>query len=129
MGCGACANGCPTGAIRISTEGKRIIDGQKCDQCLLCVDACFYTALCRCGDRMQLPDVMEVVLKDKFYYKNSGGGITVSGGKPLLQSEFVATLLKECQTHGLHTAVDTTGNIPWKRIQEVIPYTNLFCGI
>ena len=124
-GCGACAKACPIGAIRISTKGERIIDWGKCDQCLLCVDACIFKALCRCGNPMQISEVMEAVLRDKLYYKNSGGGITVSGGEPLLQSNFVAALLKECKAQGLHTALDTTGHVPWKRIQEVIPHTDL----
>jgi len=124
-GCGACVRACPRGAIRLNHERQRVIDWIKCDQCLLCVDACIFKALCRCGDRMDTPDVIEAVLKDKLYYENSGGGITVSGGEPLLQSEFVADLLKECKSHGLHTALDTTGHVSWKRIQAVLPYTDL----
>jgi len=74
---------------------------------------------------MKLEDVYNEVLKDKIYYKNSAGGITVSGGEPLCQSEFVACLLQQCRREGLHTALDTTGHAPWERMREVLQHTDL----
>jgi len=123
-GCGACAQSCPQSAIRIGTHGRHI-DWDRCDQCLKCVDACQYGALARSGNKMGVEAVLEEVMRDRLFYKNSGGGITVSGGEPLLQSEFTGALLQACKIEGLHTAVDTTGYVAWSKIQQVAPWADL----
>jgi len=124
-GCGACAAVCPQGAIRITAEGVRQIDWGRCDRCLVCVDACAYNALQRCGEYREVREVLDEVLRDRPFYNNSGGGVTVSGGEPFLQSEFVLRLLRACKEEELHTAVDTTGHAPWEKIREAISYTDL----
>lgn len=124
-GCGACTEVCPNIAIRINAHGEREIDWDTCDQCLQCVDACAYGALARSGTLMNVEAVLEEVMSDQLFYKNSGGGITVSGGEPLLQNEFVAELLRVCKDEGLLTAVDTTGFVEWPKIQHVLPWTDL----
>lgn len=123
-GCGACVQVCPQGAIRIGPHGRRI-DWDMCDQCLLCVAVCRYGALAQSGDPKGVGEVLDEVLRDRLFYKNSGGGITVSGGEALVQSDFVAALLRECKKEGLHTTVDTTGYVPWSRIRQVAPWTDL----
>lgn len=124
-GCGACAASCPQGAIRITAHGGRDIDWHQCEQCLQCVDACMFGALIRSGEPMSIEKVFDEVLRDQLFYKNSGGGITVSGGEPLLQSGFVAALLKTSKAHGLHTAVDTTGYVAWSKIQSIVHWADL----
>ncbi|MBN2397686.1 MAG: glycyl-radical enzyme activating protein [Deltaproteobacteria bacterium] len=124
-GCGACAAVCPQGTIRISAKGVREIDWERCDQCLVCVDACVYGALHRCGEYREVREVLEEVLRDRPFYRNSGGGVTVSGGEPLSQSEFVVRLLKACREEGLHTAIDTTGHAPWPKIREAVSCADL----
>jgi len=124
-GCGACAAICPRGAIRISAKGVREIDWERCDQCLLCVDACTYNALNRCGEYRGVREALGEVLRDRPFYKNSGGGVTISGGEPLLQSEFVVRLLRACKEEGLHTAIDTTGYAPWQKIREAVSCADL----
>lgn len=123
-GCGACASLCPRGAISMNAGGREI-DWDKCRQCLLCVDACIYGALHRCGDEMTVAEVLEEVLSDRLFYKNSGGGITVSGGEPLLQSDFVAALMAASKREGLHTTIDTTGYTAWQKIRTVLPWVDL----
>lgn len=124
-GCGACAAVCPQEAIAISAEGGRQIDRGRCDQCLVCADVCAYNALQRCGEYRGIREVLDEVLRDRPFYNNSGGGATVSGGEPLSQSAFVIQLLRACREEGLHTAVDTTGHLPWEKIREAISYTDL----
>ena len=123
-GCGACASCCPKGAINMNAGGREI-DWDKCGQCLLCVDACRYEALHRCGEEKSVAEVLDEVLRDKLFYKNSGGGVTVSGGEPLLQSDFVSALLEACKKEGLHTTIDTTGYTTWQKIQAVLPWVDL----
>jgi len=125
-GCGACAALCSRGAISRNATGVREIDWDQCDQCLQCVDACIFGALHRCGEEMTVQTVLDEVLSDRLFYKNSGGGVTVSGGEPLLQSEFVAELLRSCKQEGLHTAIDTTGYVAWQNIQAVLSSVDLF---
>lgn len=78
------------------------------------------------GRNMTVNAVMEDVLQDIDFYKASGGGVTVSGGEPLLQSDAAAELCGELQKHGIHTILDTAGNVLWENIETVLPYTDCF---
>ena len=124
-GCGACVEACVEGAITISKEGGRRIDWNRCTQCLLCVDACIYDSLNTCGKYMGVKEVLDEVMKDEAFYKNSGGGITVSGGEALSQAVFVTHLLEECKREGLRTAIDTSGYAPWKEMKRVLGFADL----
>ncbi len=124
-GCGACKEICPKGAISLTEEGIRKIEWGKCNQCLLCVNACPYNALNICGTYMTVDEVLEEVLRDKDFYRNSGGGITVSGGEALTQNEFVTDLLKASKSEGLHTALDTSGYAPWEKLEKVLSFVDL----
>lgn len=123
--CGACVEACPQGAISITQETGRVIHRDQCDQCLVCVDSCLYGALVRCGTNMTVKEVLDEVLQDRVFYKNSGGGITVSGGEPLSQSAFVGALLAACKDEGLHTALDTSGHAPWRNMEPVLAFVDL----
>jgi len=122
--CGACLPACPRGAIRLQ-DGHRLIDRSICDNCLACVRHCIYQSLNICGKYLQMDDVIREILQDKAFYKNSGGGMTVSGGEPLGQAHFTQRLLQEGKKHSLHTALDTTGYAPWKTMERVLPYVDL----
>lgn len=123
-GCGACVIACPEGAIVFTTEGRKI-QWSKCNNCLRCVPSCLYNSLNRCGAFMTVEEVLDEVVKDEDFYRNSSGGVTVSGGEALWQSEFVAELLKACKIKGLHTALDTTGFSEWARFSKVLDFTDL----
>jgi pyruvate formate lyase activating enzyme len=122
--CGTCADVCETGAIRCD-EGAPIIDRQLCAACSLCVDACPGNALEISGMKMAVQDVVDEVLKDIPFYENSGGGVTVSGGEPLFQSDFTHNLLKECKSKGLHTCLDTSGHGSWDALNRILDHTDL----
>ncbi|MEJ2718479.1 MAG: glycyl-radical enzyme activating protein [Deltaproteobacteria bacterium] len=122
--CGACAEACPRGAIRIEESARRV-DWNRCDQCFECVDACLYGSLKVSGEYMTASSVLDEVRKDEAFYRNSGGGVTVSGGEPLSQGEFVAHLLELCKQEGFHTALDTTAYAPWPVMSKVLRHVDL----
>ncbi|MFX1444486.1 MAG: glycyl-radical enzyme activating protein [Promethearchaeota archaeon] len=124
-GCGACVKICPQGAISITQIGSRKIDWKKCNSCLLCVDSCLYHSLNRVGRYVTVREVIDEILKDTLFYKNSGGGVTVSGGEPLSQSRFVSDLLAECKKERLHTALETTGYGKWREMEKVLHFVDL----
>jgi pyruvate formate lyase activating enzyme len=78
------------------------------------------------GTEYTADELFRGVLADTDFYKASGGGITCSGGEPLMQAEFLADFLSLCKKAGLHTAVDTSGAVPWSKFEKVLPYTDLF---
>ena len=123
--CGACAQVCPEGAISLSREEGRRIDWARCTQCLECAEACLYESLNICGRYMEMEEVLEEIMKDETFYRNSGGGVTLSGGEALAQHEFTCRLLRACKEEGLHTALDTTGFAPWERVQKALECADL----
>lgn len=125
VACGQCASVCPTRAITLTeTEGRRI-SWDRCDQCLKCVEVCLYDSLTAIGKHMRVEDILEEVEKDRIFYKNSSGGVTISGGEPLQQSEFVYELLQALKQHELHTALDTSGCAPGEVFDRLLPYVDL----
>ncbi|ONI38989.1 pyruvate formate-lyase 1-activating enzyme [Candidatus Epulonipiscium fishelsonii] len=77
------------------------------------------------GKEMDTEILIKEIVKYKPYMKSSGGGVTISGGEPLLQPEFVADLLKKCKKHGIHTAIDTSGFIAIEKAKPVLDYLDL----
>jgi len=121
--CGACASVCPSGAINMSFAYR--IDKSKCVNCGECTKACPTGALRYIGRFMSVDEVIEEVEKDKEFYRMSQGGVTISGGEPLLQGEFTNVLLKECKKCGFHTAIETCGYGSWDVLRETLKYSDL----
>lgn len=124
VSCKVCAASCPSQAITFDEQWQW--DGTKCLTCRKCTENCLPRALKFAGETMTIAAVMQEILKDKEYFDNSGGGVTVSGGEPFLQADALIELLKECKHHGLHVAVETTGNVPREEIAKALPYIDLF---
>ena len=106
----------------------------KCNDCGMCKDLtadddnfiCFNGAKEICGKEYTVDELLAKIIKDKVFYDTSGGGVTFSGGECMLQIDFLAETLKKCKEVGIHTAVDTAGDLPWKYFEKIIPYTDLF---
>lgn len=121
--CGRCISACKIGAISFSN--KNFIDRDICTACGECVNVCPTSALTLKGKKMTVEQVIKELKKDAIVYRRSGGGITLSGGEPLVQSEFARELLKACKAQGWHTAIETTAYANTETIEEVFPYIDL----
>ena len=119
--CKKCAQVCPNG-ILFATEGK--IAWDQCVGCLKCVDACLYEARVAYGKTMTADEVVKAVRRDQVFYRNSGGGVTLSGGEVCMQPEFTAAILALCQAEGIHTAIETTGFCTWPRFESIIRHVD-----
>lgn len=123
--CGHCVEACPEGAVKIK-EGVLRIDRDKCVACGSCEKICLNLARQITGKLMNAHDVIEEIKKDEKFYDNSGGGMTISGGEPLFQSQFTFNILKSCKEEGFHTALETCGIASWDAYKEVIDFVDLF---
>lgn len=122
---GNCVQACLTGAITLDQTGGRRINREKCILCFDCVAVCPTGALEKVGTYMTVDEVMTEIERDELFYRKSGGGVTISGGEPLLQWRFVRDLLRACKQRHLHTALDTSGYARWPALQSVLEYVDL----
>jgi pyruvate formate lyase activating enzyme len=106
--CGRCTEVCPRGAQRLEGDERRFVR-EACRVCGACAEACPAGALERVGRRRTVSEILDEVLKDRPFYEVSGGGMTLSGGEPLLQADFCAALLDAAGAQGLHRCLDTCG--------------------
>lgn len=106
-------------------NGSHEIEWGKCKSCGDCASECFSGALELVGKTRSVGDVLEEVLKDRVFYENSKGGLTVSGGEPLAQPEFTKELFKEAKNEGIHTALDTSGYAAWSVIEPILEHVDL----
>lgn len=123
ISCGKCLRACKHGAI--SPENPGLVDRQKCVGCGECVSVCPTGAHVLKGERMTVEEVIRILKKDSVTYRRSGGGITISGGEPMVQWEFATELLKACKAQGWNTAMETTGHGSEKAVESVFPYVDL----
>ncbi|MFX1362564.1 MAG: glycyl-radical enzyme activating protein [Promethearchaeota archaeon] len=124
IGCYECVNGCPVRAITKSSNGI-IISRNKCDICGECTEVCNGKALNICGSHSDLEDVIYQIERDIPFFRTSGGGITATGGEPLLQPKFLNKLFKAAHEKEIHTALETSGYAPWKVFEETLKETDL----
>ena len=106
--CGLCITACRQQALLFAGGSIAGIDRSRCIGCMKCAAACPSEAVRAWGEKMSLDEVMAVIEKDRAFYEKSGGGVTVSGGEPLVQKEFTRSILKACREAGIHTCLEST---------------------
>jgi pyruvate formate lyase activating enzyme len=124
IACGECFKRCPNGAHTV-VDGQRRFLRAKCQGCGACAETCYAEALVLVGQVKSVDEVVEEVLRDHPFYETSGGGVTLSGGEPLLQFEFSRAILERCKAEGVHTAIESAVNYPWERVAAMIKVTDL----
>ena len=121
IGCNNCVKACQKYAIK----SPGVINRDACTMCGACVDSCYSGAIQQVGKQMSINEIMRVLNKDRDLLQNSGGGVTISGGEPMVQPEITIELLKRLKESGYHTALDTSGHAPWNIFERAIVYTDL----
>ena len=123
--CGRCVKACPRRAVTMSLGGPPKLDRALCAACGTCVEPCPVEARELCGREMDVDEVMHVVKKDFVFYRNTGGGVTFSGGEATFQKKFFLALLECCFSSGIHTALETSGFCSWETLRASLPFLNL----
>ncbi|GHT80379.1 glycyl-radical enzyme activating protein [Spirochaetia bacterium] len=123
--CGECTAVCPEKRHRIGEEGH-LFTRNGCIHCGACAAVCFSGALSLIGKSYTAAEVLAEVKQDEPFYRNSGGGMTLSGGEPFYQAAFALTLLSLAKQNGLHTCVETSGAAPFRVLRKALTVTDLF---
>lgn len=123
--CDRCIPTCPTKAIQMTDDTLRI-DRSLCNNCGMCSKTCHSEALVLLGKAMTVKELVEEAKKDKVFYKHSHGGVTISGGEPLLQPSFTLELLRALKEEGISAGIDTCGHVPLASIEPLTPYVDFF---
>lgn len=125
IGCSTCVEVCPVDALTLTSEGI-VTDTDLCTLCGKCAEVCPTMAIEMSGHTMTVEEIMNEIEKERVFFDQSGGGVTFSGGEPMLYPEFLIELLDECGRRNIHRAVDTAGLINTEIMLEVAKRTDLF---
>ena len=123
--CRQCLPTCPAGAIRATGEGI-VTDRASCRACGSCVDECLKGAREIAGHQATITELLAEIEKDRVFYEQSGGGVTLSGGEVLCQPEAARELAQACQIRGIHVAIDTCGHAPYENLARLLDCADLF---
>lgn len=123
IGCKSCVAMC---AAHVMGKEGHVFLREKCTLCGKCEAICPGGAITYYGWEKDTEALLPLLLEDRPFYDSSGGGVTISGGEPLLQPEFTAEVLRKLKEAGVHTAVDTCGCVSPAAIEAVVPYTDVF---
>lgn len=121
--CHKCVEVCPTGAVKFEEEIK--INYSKCTGCEKCTEVCYADALQMMGREMTVKEIYDDIKKDEVYFRHSKGGVTLSGGEALYQSDFALELLKAVKNGGWNTSIETTAFVSKDILNKILPYVDL----
>jgi pyruvate formate lyase activating enzyme len=126
IGCNFCISACPINALTYNLKDKIAVNYNLCSACGECITECSENALSIYGYSIDSQKVIVEVLKDKEYYNNSGGGLTLSGGEAIMQFEFSLDLLRLAKSNNIHTVIETSGYSDTEKYSQIMPYVDLF---
>ncbi|MEH2922680.1 glycyl-radical enzyme activating protein [Samsonia erythrinae] len=122
--CGLCDSQCQTAALSYAPTGEICLDRNLCSNCLACTTHCPTQALHGFGEQMTVRQVLDIVESDSIFYRRSGGGLTLSGGEPLMQGAFTLAVLKEARRRRVNTLLETCGDGNWSDLRQIADYTD-----
>ncbi len=125
IGCGWCFQNCPMKG-HVMEDCKHVLHRENCIRCGKCAEKCYAGANTLIGREMEVQEVMAEVMKDLPFYENSGGGMTISGGEPMMQFDFTAALLREAKNNRLHNCLDTCGFAPAENYRKIMDCVDIF---
>jgi pyruvate formate lyase activating enzyme len=125
ISCGECCRVCPVQACTLTAQGV-VTDARLCTLCGQCADACPTLATDMSGDYRSVGELIEIIERERPFYEQSGGGVTFSGGEPLLYPDFLVELLDLCGVRKIHRAIDTSGFVPTETLLRVADHADLF---
>lgn len=124
IGCKACVLNCPQGAI-LPQNGSLLPDSTLCQHCFVCADCCYTGARQPAGRERTVEEVYLELMRDAPFFAH-GGGVTLSGGEPMMHPDFCLSLLQKLKAAGLHTAIESCGYAPWEVVEKLSKYLDLF---
>jgi len=123
--CFTCIETCPNGAISFHEESASFTtDRDRCDDCGHCISGCLPGARSSYGYTASVESTVKEVAKDSLFYMHSGGGVTISGGEPFTQTEFLCSLLENCMMLGINTAIETSGYTSYVNMEKALPFVD-----
>ena len=130
MACGKCADICPSNASSLTVDRDRrhilTLDRSKCQKCQKCIQICTSGARGVVGQALSMDEIMQEAVADRAFFANSGGGVTISGGEPLLFPQFTLELAKRLKSADIHCAMETSCFASWEKIEPLLEYVDLF---
>ena len=125
IGCRDCVKACQYGALTFGEDGLKW-DRDKCVFCEECIISCVNSAIQFAGKHYDVDGLMREIEKERIIFEESGGGVTLSGGEPLVQIDFVEKLVRELKARNIHVTVDTCGAVPFNHFERIVEYVDLF---
>lgn len=125
IGCGECCRVCPVQACTLTAQGI-VTDASLCTLCGLCAEVCPTRATEMSGRYRPIEELLGIIEKERPFFDQSGGGVTISGGEPLLYPDFLVELLDACGARNIHRAIDTSGYVKTATLLRVAEHTDLF---
>jgi pyruvate formate lyase activating enzyme len=123
IGCGACVSACPNHALKLA-DGMLALDRSLCERCGACAEVCNANGITLVGREVTVEELYREIIQDRLFFDTSGGGVTFSGGEPLMQPEFLKAILQKCKVNHLHTVIETCGYAPEEVIKDILPFTD-----
>ncbi|MDK2867348.1 MAG: pyruvate formate lyase activating enzyme [Clostridiales bacterium] len=125
--CSTCATQCPAKCITVDASSHRVkTDLSRCTGCETCASFCMANARAVVGKTYNHDALFKQLTADQIFYETSGGGVTFSGGEPLIHADYLVDLLKRLKAANIHVAIDTSGCVPFEQFEKVLPYVDLF---